>query len=116
MIYSHTVKIGKRFYKAGEEVPEGGASSYTAPVRERESTKEAPAAKSGAFTSKQNLSRIFTEEELENLSVKFVAKMGEERGYKMTATRKSDVIHEFLAQQNVASLKREVTTDKNGGE
>ena len=44
--------------------------------------------------------KIFTAEELNALTVKKIKALAQERGYSIKETAKSDIIEEFISQQN----------------
>lgn len=44
--------------------------------------------------------KIYTQSELEEMTVSQIKAIAEERGYSITATLKADIIQEFLTQQN----------------
>ena len=43
---------------------------------------------------------LYTQEELEAMTVNEIKAIAEERGYSITATLKADIIQQFLTQQN----------------
>jgi hypothetical protein len=51
---------------------------------------------SGGNTS----AHVYTQEELEELTINEIKEIAEERGYTITETLKADIIAEFLEQQN----------------
>ena len=52
--------------------------------------------------SSSNLDKVYTEEELNALTVNEIKAIATERGYSITSTTKADIIVEFLAAQSAA--------------
>lgn len=54
----------------------------------------------GSGSGGNNAAHVYTQEELENLTINEIREIAEERGYTITETLKADIIAEFLAQQS----------------
>lgn len=54
----------------------------------------------GSGSGGNNTAHVYTQEELENLTINEIREIAEERGYTITETLKADIIAEFLAQQS----------------
>ena len=53
---------------------------------------------SGGITG-YNLNRAYTAESLNDMTISEIKALADELGYSITATKKADIISEFLAQQ-----------------
>ena len=52
------------------------------------------------FLLEQKLNYVFTQSELNNLTINEITDIATDRGYTITQTLKADIISEFLSQQN----------------
>ncbi len=55
---------------------------------------------SGNNPGGNNNAHVYTQEELEELTINEIREIAEDRGYTITETLKADIIAEFLEQQN----------------
>lgn len=92
MKYDHVVKYNGEYYMAGQEVPmEEPFEAYS------ESGNEQEVLSSDFDFGKE--SKMYSYQELEEMTAKEIRKIAESKGIRITKTIKDDIIKEFLSKQ-----------------
>lgn len=91
MRFDHKVKYNGEYYDAGQEVPIGEP-----PVLEEEH-EELPF--SDYDIGFEEGPHQYTKEELQDMTVRDIKELAQDRGFEITKTLKEDVINEFLSRQ-----------------
>lgn len=92
MKYDHVVKYNGEYYMAGQEVPmEEPLETYSESGNEQEVL-------SSDFDFEKE-SKMYSYQELEEMTAKEIRKIAESKGIRITKTIKDDIIKEFLSKQ-----------------
>lgn len=103
MKYDHIVKVGETYYQAGEEVPETNDKKTeednklfsSDPVNEQDNNEYSD---SGIMLETPTKTH-YTEEDLDDMTVKQIKQAAEEMGISITNTARKEVVNEFLEKQ-----------------
>lgn len=106
MKYDHVVNHNGIYYQAGEEVPETNDKINQSANEKRTEGEE----KSLSSVLKENdysdsdiqletAGHTYTYDELEEMPVREIRKLAQDKGFEITKTIKDDVINEFLSKQ-----------------
>lgn len=103
MKYDHIVKVGEIYYQAGEEVPETNdkqTEGNNIPLPSESVNKRNSDEYSDSDIVLETPTKpYYTEQDLDNMTVKQIKQVAEEMGISITNTARKDVVNEFLEKQ-----------------
>lgn len=88
MIYDHVVNYNGIYYQAGENVPD-----------DKEKGKSFDLPFSDSEIAFETMEHKYTEKELDEITVKEIRKIAEDKGFTLSKVVRKDIINEFLEKQ-----------------